>query len=83
MAPGLAPDRASSSVVLTALTPPLGAYMARVFQGERVLLTPVLGPVERLTYRVAAASSPDAGRTGRPTPARCSSSALSPGCCST
>ena len=26
--------------------------MARVFRGERVFLTPVLGPVERLTYRV-------------------------------
>ena len=38
--------------VLTALTPPLGAYMARVFRGERVLLSPVLAPVERVTYRV-------------------------------
>ena len=37
--------------VLTALTPLLGAYMARVYQGERVLLERVLGPVERLTYR--------------------------------
>ena len=39
-------------VVLTALTPLLGAYMARVYQGERVALDRVLGPVERLTYRV-------------------------------
>jgi potassium-transporting ATPase potassium-binding subunit len=38
--------------VLTALTPVLGAYMARVYQGERVLLDPVLGPVERLGYRL-------------------------------
>jgi K+-transporting ATPase ATPase A chain len=38
--------------VLTALTPVLGAYMARVYQGERVLLDPVLGPVERLSYRL-------------------------------
>ena len=38
--------------VLTALTPVLGGYMARVFRGERVLLTPVLGPLERLTYRL-------------------------------
>ena len=37
--------------VLTALTPVIGGYMARVFGGERVLLTPVLGPVERLLYR--------------------------------
>src|SRR3954468_4761575 len=38
--------------VLTALTPVIGGYMARVFGGERVLLTPVLGPLERLLYRV-------------------------------
>ncbi len=39
-------------VVLTALTPVIGGYMARVFRGERVFLTPVLGPLERLTYRL-------------------------------
>ncbi len=38
--------------VLTALTPVLGAYMARVYRGERTLLDPVLGPVERGVYRV-------------------------------
>jgi len=38
-------------VVLTALTPLLGGYMARVYTGERVFLTPVLAPMERLTYR--------------------------------
>ena len=38
--------------VLTALTPLLGAYMFRVYKGDRVFLSPVLGPVERLTYRV-------------------------------
>jgi K+-transporting ATPase ATPase A chain len=37
--------------VLTAIVPVLGAYMARVFNGERLLLTPVLGPVERLLHR--------------------------------
>jgi K+-transporting ATPase ATPase A chain len=37
--------------VLIALVPLLGGYMARVFTGERVFLSPVLGPVERLTYR--------------------------------
>src|SRR5215510_6659811 len=30
--------------------------MARVYQGERVFLTPVLGPVERLTYRLMGVS---------------------------
>ena len=39
-------------IVLTALVPLLGAYIARVFQGDRVFLSPVFGPIERLTYRV-------------------------------
>jgi potassium-transporting ATPase potassium-binding subunit len=38
--------------VVIGLTPLLGKYMARVFGGERVVLTPALGPLERLTYRV-------------------------------
>jgi K+-transporting ATPase ATPase A chain len=38
--------------VLILITKPLGAYMARVFAGERTWLDPVLGPVERLTYRL-------------------------------
>ena len=40
-------------VVLTALVVPLGRYMARIFEGERTFLTPVLGPVERGLYRLA------------------------------
>jgi K+-transporting ATPase ATPase A chain len=40
-------------VVLTALTPPLGAYMARVYEGQRVPgLSRAFGPVERGTYRL-------------------------------
>lgn len=39
-------------VVLLLLVKPLGAYMARVFQGERVFLTRVIGPVERFIYRI-------------------------------
>jgi K+-transporting ATPase ATPase A chain len=38
--------------VLTALTPLLGGYMARIYQGRRVALTPVLAPIERLVYRL-------------------------------
>ena len=38
--------------VLVALTPLLGGYMARVYTGERVFLSPVVGPLERLFYRV-------------------------------
>jgi K+-transporting ATPase ATPase A chain len=37
--------------VLTALTPLLGGYMARVYRNERVFLTPLLGGLERLVYR--------------------------------
>ena len=39
--------------VLTALVVPLGRYMARVFEGERTVLSPVLRPVEALLYRVS------------------------------
>ena len=42
--------------VLTALTPVLGGYMARVYRGEPVLLDRVLGPLERLFYRVLAST---------------------------
>ena len=38
--------------VLTALTPLLGGYMARVYQGERVALASVLAPLERIAYRL-------------------------------
>jgi potassium-transporting ATPase potassium-binding subunit len=38
--------------VLLLLVKPLGSFMARVYQGERTFLSPVLGPVERLIYRI-------------------------------
>ena len=34
------------------VTRPLGSYMARVFEGERTMLSPVLAPIERLIYRI-------------------------------
>jgi potassium-transporting ATPase potassium-binding subunit len=40
-------------LVLLLLTKPLGAYMARVYQGERTWLDPVLVPAERLIYRAS------------------------------
>lgn len=40
-------------VVLVALAKPLGAFMAKVYQGERTFLSPVLGPLERGIYRLA------------------------------
>ena len=36
---------------LIILSPLLGRYMAKVYTGERVFLTPVFGGVERLLYR--------------------------------
>src|ERR1700751_2359254 len=40
------------AVLLTALAMPLGSYMARVYSGERVFLTPIFATPERLLYRV-------------------------------
>jgi K+-transporting ATPase ATPase A chain len=38
--------------LVLALTRPMGAFMARVFAGERTFLHPALRPVERLVYRL-------------------------------
>src|SRR6185436_13925371 len=35
-----------------AVTKPLGVYMARVFQGEKTFMIRVVGPIERLIYRL-------------------------------
>ncbi|MCJ2071089.1 potassium-transporting ATPase subunit KdpA [Methylobacterium sp. J-030] len=43
--------------VVLALVKPLGSYMTRVFTGERTVLSPVLGPVERGLYRVSGIDS--------------------------
>ncbi|RAK60228.1 potassium-transporting ATPase subunit KdpA [Phenylobacterium hankyongense] len=47
--------------VTVALAWPLGIYMARVWQGERTWLDPVLKPVERLVYG-ACGVKPDKGQ---------------------
>jgi K+-transporting ATPase ATPase A chain len=39
--------------LLILLVKPLGAYMFRVYSGERTLFSPVLGPLERGLYRLA------------------------------
>src|ERR1700676_2057938 len=39
--------------IIVAIVPVLGAYMTRVFNGERTFLSPVLRPVETVLYRVA------------------------------
>jgi K+-transporting ATPase ATPase A chain len=43
--------------VLTALVPLLGGYMARVYQGERLMLERPLGWLERLIYRLIGPSA--------------------------
>jgi potassium-transporting ATPase potassium-binding subunit len=40
------------AVVLTVLALPLGGYMARVYSGERVFLTPLFAVPERFLYRL-------------------------------
>ena len=39
--------------IIVAITKPVGSYMYRVFDGQRTFLHFLLGPVERLIYRVA------------------------------
>ncbi|AVM72999.1 potassium-transporting ATPase subunit KdpA [Magnetospirillum gryphiswaldense] len=39
-------------LLIVVVTPLLGGFMARLFGGERVLLSPVLGPVERSLYKI-------------------------------
>src|SRR5450432_1012422 len=46
-------------VVLIAITKPLGLYMARVYQGQPIIIDRVLGPVERLIYRLCGTSEAD------------------------
>ncbi len=48
--------------VLVAIVPVLGAYMARVFTGERVLLSPVMAPAERAALRLLGVRG-DAGQS--------------------
>ena len=40
-------------ILILALTKPLGAYMTRVFAGERTWLSPLFSPIEKLFYRLA------------------------------
>lgn len=44
-------------IIIILLTPFLGGYMARVFTGQRNILSPVLQPVEGLIYRAAGISA--------------------------
>ena len=44
------------------LTKPIGLYMARVFQGQRTWLHPVIRPIESLVYRVCGVREQDEQR---------------------
>src|SRR6204780_34544 len=39
--------------IIIAITPVLGSYMTRVFNGERTFLSPILRPAEAVIYKVA------------------------------
>lgn len=39
-------------LIILAITKPLGLFMAKLFEGERTFLHPVLRPVERVIYRL-------------------------------
>jgi K+-transporting ATPase ATPase A chain len=39
--------------IIVAIVPSLGAYLTRVFAGERTFLAPLLRPVERAIYKIA------------------------------
>jgi len=41
------------SLILLATVRPVGAYLARVLEGERTWLDPVLRPIERLVYKLS------------------------------
>lgn len=45
--------------ILLLLIKPLGTFMARVFQGERTFLSPVLAPCENLFYRICGVKKDD------------------------
>lgn len=46
-------------LVLTLLVRPFGGYMKKVYGGERMFLTPVVGPLERGIYRISGIGTED------------------------
>ena len=45
--------------IVILITKPFGGYIARVVNGERTLLSPVLGPVERAIYALCGVNERD------------------------
>ena len=56
--------------IIVAITPVLGGYMTRVFNGQRTFLTPILRAVELALYG-RRASTRKANRAGSPTQSAC------------
>ena len=53
------------AVLIILVTKPLGLHMWRVVTGERTFLTPVLGPLERVIYRLTGVQTEvEQGRKG-------------------
>jgi potassium-transporting ATPase potassium-binding subunit len=46
-------------LILLLLVKPLGSYMARVYAGERTFVSRVVGPIERLIYRLLGLNAED------------------------
>jgi K+-transporting ATPase ATPase A chain len=62
------------AAILTALAMPLGSYMAKVYTGRRVFLSPIFSGPERFLYvilRVDPKRDPSVSRTGSPTRKAC------------
>ena len=70
-------------LVILALTKPLGMFMARVFEGERTFLHPVLRPLEVLIYKLSRRPRGRRAALDGTTRARCSRSASPSSCSST
>ena len=49
-------------LVLLAITKPLGLFMAKVFEGDRTFLHPILRPLEKLIYRLCGVRETDEQR---------------------
>src|SRR3984957_14011155 len=48
-------------LLILACAKPLGSYIARIIEGKRSFLSPILGPVERLIYRICGVALDDNG----------------------
>jgi K+-transporting ATPase ATPase A chain len=46
-------------LVLLATVRPVGIYIARVIEGERTWLDPILRPIERLIYKLSGVNAKD------------------------